>query len=219
MSEKIVEVDAIGNACPIPVVKTIKAIKGLEGAGVVVTKVDNETAVKNLAKLASDKGYTSEAKQLEDGNYEVTTTVSGTEASVDEADAQQFATSEKNVVVVVGADHQGEGDDELGRNLMKMFIYTLSQMDELPKTILFYNGGVRLTCERGLSRAGGPQAHGRRRRGDHLLRHLPQLLRPDGQACRGHRLQHVRHRPEAAGGQPHSPSVVRQGDAPFVSCQ
>ena len=30
---------------------------------------------------------------------------------------------------------------------MKMFIYTLSQMDELPKTILFYNGGVRLTCE------------------------------------------------------------------------
>ena len=147
MSEKIVEVDAIGNACPIPVVKTIKAIKGLEGAGVVVTKVDNETAVKNLAKLASDKGYTSEAKQLEDGNYEVTTTVSGTEASVDEADAQQFATSEKNVVVVVGADHQGEGDDELGRNLMKMFIYTLSQMDELPKTILFYNGGVRLTCE------------------------------------------------------------------------
>lgn len=147
MSEKIVEVDAIGNACPIPVVKTIKAIKGLEGAGVVVTKVDNETAVKNLAKLASDKGYTSESKQLEDGNYEVTTTVSGTEEAVDEAEAQQFAPAERNVVVVVAADHQGEGDDELGRNLMKMFIYTLSQMDELPKTILFYNGGVRLTCE------------------------------------------------------------------------
>jgi selenium metabolism protein YedF len=147
MSDKIVEVDAIGNACPIPVVKTIKAIKGLEGAGVVVTKVDNETAVKNLAKLASDKGYTSESKQLEDGNYEVTTTVSGTEEAVDEAEAQQFAPAERNVVVVVAADHQGEGDDELGRNLMKMFIYTLSQMDELPKTILFYNGGVRLTCE------------------------------------------------------------------------
>ena len=147
MSDKIVEVDAIGNACPIPVVKTIKAIKGLEGAGVVVTKVDNETAVKNRAKLASDKGYTSESKQLADGNYEVTTTISGTEEAVDEAEAQQFAPAERNVVVVVAADHQGEGDDELGRNLMKMFIYTLSQMDELPKTILFYNGGVRLTCE------------------------------------------------------------------------
>ena len=147
MSDKIVEVDAIGNACPIPVVKTIKAIKGLEGAGVVVTKVDNETAVKNLAKLASDKGYTSESKQLEDGNYEVTTTVSGTEEAVDEAEAQQFAPAERNGVVGVAADHQGEGDDELGRNLMKMFIYSLSQMDELPKTILFYNGGVRLTCE------------------------------------------------------------------------
>jgi selenium metabolism protein YedF len=41
----------------------------------------------------------------------------------------------------------GIGDDTLGATLMKGFIYALSQQDTLPKTILFYNGGAKLTCE------------------------------------------------------------------------
>jgi selenium metabolism protein YedF len=41
----------------------------------------------------------------------------------------------------------GEGDNELGGILMKGFIYALSQQDELPDTMLFYNGGAKLTCE------------------------------------------------------------------------
>jgi selenium metabolism protein YedF len=40
----------------------------------------------------------------------------------------------------------GEGNDELGEVLMKGFLYALSQQDVLPSTILFYNGGARLTC-------------------------------------------------------------------------
>ena len=38
----------------------------------------------------------------------------------------------------------GEGADELGRNLMKMFLYTLSQADWVPASVLFMNGGVLL---------------------------------------------------------------------------
>ena len=30
---------------------------------------------------------------------------------------------------------------------MKGFLYAISQQDELPSTILFYNGGAKLTCE------------------------------------------------------------------------
>ena len=41
----------------------------------------------------------------------------------------------------------GKGDVELGRILMKGFIYTLSEIEELPKTILFYNEGVKLAIE------------------------------------------------------------------------
>ena len=49
MSTKI-EVNAMGDACPLPVVKTLKALKQLDGEGAVVTAVDNETAVKNISK-------------------------------------------------------------------------------------------------------------------------------------------------------------------------
>lgn len=149
MSEKYVKVDALGDACPIPVVKTIKAIKGLGGAGVVVTSVDNETAVKNLTKLATDKGYGTSYQQLEDGNFEVTTTVAGNEGAVEETDAQTFCDlpAKRGLVVVISADHMGEGDDKLGSNLLKGFIYALSQQDQLPQTILFYNGGAKMTCE------------------------------------------------------------------------
>ena len=41
----------------------------------------------------------------------------------------------------------GQGDGELGKILMKGFIYALTQQDSLPSTILFYNSGARLTCE------------------------------------------------------------------------
>jgi selenium metabolism protein YedF len=39
----------------------------------------------------------------------------------------------------------GNGDDTLGEILMKSFIYTLSQLEELPKAIIFYNTGAKLT--------------------------------------------------------------------------
>ena len=51
-----IKVNAMGDACPIPVVKTQKAMQELGGAGTVETLVDNETAVQNLGKLAASKG-------------------------------------------------------------------------------------------------------------------------------------------------------------------
>ena len=48
-----IKVNAMGDACPIPVVKTQKAMQELGGAGTVETLVDNETAVQNLGKLAA----------------------------------------------------------------------------------------------------------------------------------------------------------------------
>ena len=44
----MVQVNAIGDACPIPVIKTLHALQDLNGAGTVQTLVDNEIAVQNL---------------------------------------------------------------------------------------------------------------------------------------------------------------------------
>ena len=57
----------------------------------------------------------------------------------------------ENTVVVIASATMGEGDPELGRLLMKGYIYALTQLDTLPKTLLFYNGGAALTCERSAS--------------------------------------------------------------------
>ena len=34
----------------------------------------------------------------------------------------------------------------VGKTLLKAFVFSLTQQDKLPKTILFYNGGAHLTC-------------------------------------------------------------------------
>jgi len=38
-------------------------------------------------------------------------------------------------------------DDDLGRILMRNFIYSLARGDDRPERLMFMNGGVRLTCE------------------------------------------------------------------------
>ena len=50
-------------------------------------------------------------------------------------------------MVVIANDKMGEGSEELGKTLLKAFTFALTQQDNLPKTILFYNGGASLTCE------------------------------------------------------------------------
>ena len=41
----------------------------------------------------------------------------------------------------------GRGNDELGRVLMKSFLYSLARNAEKPKVIVLMNEGVRLACE------------------------------------------------------------------------
>lgn len=52
-----------------------------------------------------------------------------------------------NTVVVLSSDKMGEGDDKLGRTLLKNFIYALKEQVHLPKTILIYNSGVYLVAK------------------------------------------------------------------------
>lgn len=51
-----------------------------------------------------------------------------------------------DLVVAVGSNCMGNGEETLGKTLMKGFLYAVSQLPTLPKTILFYNSGAYLTC-------------------------------------------------------------------------
>lgn len=145
----MIEVNAMGDACPIPVVKTLNAMKELNGAGTVQTLVDNKTAVENLTRLAESKGCAIETEQLGEKEYRVTITVGEGAELPDSADGICTVPSDRpnNTVVVVSADHMGEGDEALGKILLKGFLFALIQQETLPKTILFYNSGAFVTCE------------------------------------------------------------------------
>ena len=165
----MITINAIGDTCPIPVVKTKKAIEKLEKPDTVETLVDNEIAVENLKKMASQMGFAVSDSKINSG-YSVKITVddidkindnkmSATNAkATSEAKANSIKTGADDMVscniknsgekvVVIKSEFMGDGDNELGKVLIKGFIYALSQQDELPQTMLFYNGGAFLTCE------------------------------------------------------------------------
>ena len=49
--------------------------------------------------------------------------------------------------VLITTDRVGRGSDELGRVLMKSFLYSLARNAEKPSAVLLMNDGVRLACE------------------------------------------------------------------------
>ena len=91
------------------------------------------------------KGCQSAAEKLGEREYRVLLTVgepveAEAEAPVCTPDART------DTVVAIASDKMGEGAEELGKTLLKAFVFSLTQQDKLPKTILFYNGGAHLTC-------------------------------------------------------------------------
>ena len=145
----MIRINAVGEPCPIPVVKTLNALKELKGTGVVETLVDNEIAVENLTKLASNKGYGLKVEKLAINEFKVTINTNEKDviSTIPPISNSQNNITERNIVVVISSDKMGEGKDELGKVLIKSFIYALSQQELLPKTILFYNGGAMFSCE------------------------------------------------------------------------
>ena len=158
----MVKVDARGDACPLPVVKAKKAIAELNGAGEVEILVDNEIAVQNLTKMAQQKGLVYSAEKLAEREYSVRFTVGETTPESEEKAEACAPDTRTDTVVVIASDQMGEGAEELGKTLLKAFVFSLTQQDKLPKTILFYNGGAHLTCEGSPMRHGWSMKRGRR---------------------------------------------------------
>lgn len=151
----MITVNAVGDNCPVPVVKTLNAIKALNAPDVIETLVDNEIAVQNLTRMANQKGLGVKSEKLGEKQFKVTITV-GSVVAAASAETENVvcvlpSSPKKNTVVVISSAAMGHGSEELGTALMKGFIYALSRQEELPATILFYNGGAAITCEGSVS--------------------------------------------------------------------
>ena len=133
-------VDALGKACPMPVIMAKKEIDA--GNTAFVVAVDNEVAVENLKRLAESQNYQASVEN-KDGNFHVTFTGEGAVAAAEETKDSKPA----NWALFVGKDFIGDGSEELGNSLMTMFFYTLAESNDPPRYILFMNSGVKLPVE------------------------------------------------------------------------
>ena len=145
----MITVNAMGDNCPIPVIETKKAMQALTGPETIEVLVDNEIAVQNVTKMAASSGGKVTSEKLGEKEYKVTIAMEGAPAAAASEEGGETCMPDKrnNTVVVVSSDRMGEGNDALGKVLIKGFIFAVTQLDELPKTMLFYNGGATLTCE------------------------------------------------------------------------
>jgi len=134
------ELNCIGDLCPLPVIKAKNALESME-KGELLVLVDNEIAAQNLEKLASEKGCEYSVEQDVGASlYRVNIQKNGALESRENAPKAQ-------TIVTITSDKMGEGDEKLGRTLMKGFIYALSESDNPPGTVIFYNKGAIFTSD------------------------------------------------------------------------
>ena len=141
-------VDARGEQCPIPVVRTKKVLDSVLGDAQITVLVDNETAVQNLTRMGKHAGAEVLSEKKSDREFQVIIRIKDRKPveGAEEA-AECIPDVNGDFVIAVDTAIMGRGNDELGKVLMKGFIFAVTQLEKLPKTILFYNGGAVLTTE------------------------------------------------------------------------
>jgi selenium metabolism protein YedF len=136
-------IDVTGKPCPIPVIEAKKALRKAVAGETVRLLVDNDISRQNLEKMAGGLGCPCSFETREDGNILVTITA----GQADSPAAVRPLAEDQGLVIAIGKNTMGTGNDELGAILIKGFIYALTELDRPPEALLFFNSGVRLTTE------------------------------------------------------------------------
>jgi len=129
--------DLKGLSCPGPVIETKKALEKLV-SGILTVTVDNETSRDNVARYARSQGCEVEIEE-DAGAYRL----------VVRKEVSQSVSKDKTLKVAayINSEFVGIGSDELGKILMRAFLKTVPEVTPSIDTIIFVNGGVRLTTE------------------------------------------------------------------------
>ncbi|MGL5318381.1 MAG: sulfurtransferase-like selenium metabolism protein YedF [Bacteroidales bacterium] len=139
-------IDTRGMLCPAPLIHTKRAIKDAREGEMLEVLLDNETACQNVAAYLKELGINTDVV-LNDKVQHVRFTVP---SQVDQTvDAASFCNIQEtsNYVVVLKSQLMGEGDPQLGALLMRAFINSLKEVDQLPTAIILYNSGVKLAVD------------------------------------------------------------------------
>lgn len=133
------KIDAIGKPCPFPVILAKNALKEMV-EGMVEISVDNKISCQNIEKLCKELNFNCEIKE-EKEIFVVIITKTGKEI------VEKNESVDENIVIVISNNEMGGGEPVLGKTLLKGFIYTITELEFMPKTIIFYNKGVLLATK------------------------------------------------------------------------
>jgi len=165
-------IDVLGQPCPIPVIEAKKALAD-QGIKEVLVKVDNIAAVQNLEKMAHGYGHHFSYAQKAKDSFEVTiskdaqspassattdASAAAAAAAVDDDTVAAIAATSlaapttpgnptSGLAVLIARNTLGDGAEELGKILIKGFIYSLTELSVPPKHVIFLNSGAYLTAE------------------------------------------------------------------------
>ena len=65
------ELDCLGEACPVPLMKTEKQLSTLTAGDVLVVHIDHSCAMKNVPEWARKQGHNVEVEEVDDGEWDV----------------------------------------------------------------------------------------------------------------------------------------------------
>jgi selenium metabolism protein YedF len=143
------EIDALGLACPAPVLQTKAALQE-ERPNSVRVVVDNAASQQNVQRFLESQGFQTKLEQRGD-DYLVTGTCDSAPAERVQSPAKQPSaeqqTEAKRIMVMCATDRIGFGDDDLGLALMVNFLRTLKEMGPELWRLVFVNNGVKLTID------------------------------------------------------------------------
>ncbi|MGQ9920748.1 MAG: sulfurtransferase-like selenium metabolism protein YedF [Desulfobacca sp.] len=149
MSKPEYVIDCRGLACPAPVLRAKETVEQ-EQVDRLVMLVDNEAAKENVSRFLSRAGYTVWVEESEGALAVVGDRSAGLTKPVTAQGsgpvAPASAAAAVKIMVVVGTDRLGSGDDFLGGRLMVNFISTLKEMGSSLWALIFLNAGVNLAC-------------------------------------------------------------------------
>jgi selenium metabolism protein YedF len=139
------ELDCRGLACPAPVLQTKRALDGENPKSIKVI-VDNEGAKQNVTRFLENQKFEVSVEQSGTDFY-VHGKKTGTSERPDKPLAKKPESQGKKIMVMVGTDRMGHGDDVLGSLLLFNFLKTLKEMGPELWRLVFVNSGVKLATE------------------------------------------------------------------------
>ena len=135
------ELDCRGQACPHPVLKTKEIVDQGDELHLTVL-VDNDAARENVSRFLERSGY---QVQVSARGGDLAVTGCRKQQRPDQAAAPGEETALRKILVLVGTDRLGTGDDDLGKKLIASFLGTVKEMGRELWCLVLLNSGVKLT--------------------------------------------------------------------------